>query len=78
MKDKHDASYKLLFSHPEMVRDLVRGFIPDPWLQGLDFSTQTHTRALDPGGTITAKSAHAGASEAERLEGAENDLGRAF
>ena len=39
MKDTHDASYKLLFSHPEMVRDLVRGFIPDPWLHGLDFST---------------------------------------
>jgi len=24
-----DASYKLLFSAPEVVRDLVLGFIPD-------------------------------------------------
>lgn len=35
----HDASYKLLFSCPELVRDLVSGFIPDPWLQSLDYST---------------------------------------
>lgn len=34
-----DASYKLLFSCPELVRDLVSGFIPDPWLQSLDYST---------------------------------------
>ncbi|MEN9985955.1 MAG: hypothetical protein RI925_1457, partial [Pseudomonadota bacterium] len=27
-----DASYKLLFSAPEVVRDLVLGFIPDDWL----------------------------------------------
>ncbi len=23
----HDQSYKLLFSHPEMVADLLRGFV---------------------------------------------------
>ena len=34
-----DASYKLLFSAPEVVRDLVLGFIPDAWLAGLDYST---------------------------------------
>jgi len=34
-----DASYKLLFSHPELVRDLVLGFIPDEWLHSLDYST---------------------------------------
>lgn len=39
MRQDHDASYKQLFSYPEVVRDLVLGFIPDPWLQGLDFST---------------------------------------
>ena len=36
---KHDASYKLLFSYPEVVRDLVLGFIPDEWLHSLDFGT---------------------------------------
>ncbi len=35
----HDSGYKLLFSDPLMVRDLVRGFVEDPWLQRLDFST---------------------------------------
>jgi hypothetical protein len=35
----HDHSYKLLFSHPEMVRDLLRGFVRRPWVGQLDFST---------------------------------------
>lgn len=39
MAQDDDASYKLLFSSPEMVRDLVVGFIPHPWLQRLDFAT---------------------------------------
>lgn len=39
MNQEHDASYKLLFSAPELVRDLVLGFIPDDWLHGLDYST---------------------------------------
>ena len=34
-----DASYKLLFSSPQVVRDLVLGFIPDQWLHSLDYST---------------------------------------
>ena len=34
-----DASYKLLFSAPEVVRDLVLGFIPDDWLHSLDYGT---------------------------------------
>jgi predicted transposase YdaD len=32
MPNNHDASYKQLFSHPEVVRDLVLGFIPDQWM----------------------------------------------
>jgi predicted transposase YdaD len=36
---KDDACYKLMFSHPELVRDLVLGFVPDPWLESLDYST---------------------------------------
>lgn len=39
MRHDHDASYKQLFSYPEVVRDLVLGFIPDQWLHSLDFDT---------------------------------------
>ena len=39
MSHEDDASYKLLFSSPEVVRDLVLGFIPDDWLHSLDYST---------------------------------------
>ena len=35
----HDPSYKLLFSHPQMVRDLLLGFIDEPWVGELDFDT---------------------------------------
>ena len=36
---RHDNSYKLLFSHPEMVRDLLVGFVREEWVAQLDFST---------------------------------------
>jgi len=36
---EHDAGYKSLFSHPEMVEDLLRGFIHEDWVRDLDFST---------------------------------------
>ena len=39
-----DASYKLLFSAPEVVRDLVLGFIPDEWLHSLDYTTLEQRR----------------------------------
>lgn len=35
----HDQSYKLLFSHPEMVADLIRGFVREPWVESIDFAT---------------------------------------
>ena len=35
----HDAAYKLLFSFPEMVRDLLDGFVSDEWVAELDLST---------------------------------------
>ncbi len=35
----YDESYKLLFSHPEMVRDLLLGFVHEEWVKGLDFTT---------------------------------------
>lgn len=43
----HDASYKLLFSHAEMVEDLLRGFVPHAWVQALDFSTLEKLNAND-------------------------------
>jgi hypothetical protein len=39
MSHDDDASYKTLFSTPEVVRDLILGFIPDEWLHGLDYAT---------------------------------------
>lgn len=35
----HDNSYKLLFSFPELVRDLLTGFVQEDWVGQLDFST---------------------------------------
>lgn len=35
----HDHSYKLLFSHPEMVRDLLEGFVREDWLAQLDYGS---------------------------------------
>jgi len=29
MPEKHDGSYRLLFSHPRMVENLLRGFLPE-------------------------------------------------
>jgi len=28
----HDSSYRLFFSHPEMVRDLLIGFVDEKWV----------------------------------------------
>jgi hypothetical protein len=37
----HDAPYKLLFSSPRMVAELIRGFVPDEWLAQFDATTLT-------------------------------------
>lgn len=39
MTNECDASYKLLFSTPEFVRALIRGFVPHPWVQSLNYGT---------------------------------------
>ena len=39
MSHDHDSSYKFLFSAPELVRDLILGFVPDDWLHSLDYTT---------------------------------------
>lgn len=35
----HDSGYKLLFSHPAMVADLLKGFVAEDWVRELDFTT---------------------------------------
>lgn len=41
-KPRHnDAAYKRLFSSPLMVSNLIKGFVPDPWLDRLDPTTLT-------------------------------------
>ena len=39
MTTAHDAGYKKLFSHPRLVADFLRGFVPEDWVQQLDFTT---------------------------------------
>jgi predicted transposase YdaD len=41
----HDESYRLLFSHPRMVADLLQGFVREPWVEDLDFSTLERVNA---------------------------------
>jgi len=36
---QHDSGYKLLFSHPELVRDLLTGFVKEDWVFEIDLST---------------------------------------
>ena len=42
--DPQDASYKSLFTSPTIVRDLICGFVPDPWLRTMRFDTLTPVR----------------------------------
>jgi predicted transposase/invertase (TIGR01784 family) len=34
-----DQGYRLLFSHPEMVEDLLKGFVREDWVAALDFGS---------------------------------------
>jgi hypothetical protein len=50
----HDRSRRLLYHHPRTVRDLVRGFVPESWVDEIDFATLTrvpsdHISAMLPG-----------------------------
>jgi len=36
---EHDRGYKLLFSDPTLVEELLRGFLPGTWTDRLDFTT---------------------------------------
>lgn len=35
----HDPAYKKLFSQPRLIEDLLKGFVPQPWVAELDFDT---------------------------------------
>ena len=35
----HDSAYKLLFSYPQMVEDLLQSYVGGDWIKELDFST---------------------------------------
>ena len=48
----HDAAYKLLFSFPEMVRDLLDGFVSSDWVAELDLSTLERWPASQVGDTL--------------------------
>ncbi len=39
MKADHDHAYKLLFSEPEIIIDLLQGFVHEDWVKELDFNT---------------------------------------
>ncbi len=39
MVSDDDTAYKQLFAHPEMVRELLLGFVTGEWLHQLDFAT---------------------------------------
>lgn len=41
----HDSGYKQLFSHPDMVRDLLTGFVPGAWLHAARFHTLERVNA---------------------------------
>ena len=40
----HDNAYKNLFSHPQVVRDFLRGYVAEPWVDELDFDTLEKVR----------------------------------
>jgi predicted transposase/invertase (TIGR01784 family) len=35
----HDGSYKNIFSHPEIIADLLSGFVHEDWVAQIDYST---------------------------------------
>ena len=39
MRDFHDASSRLWYDHPRMIRDLLRGFVPADLVEAFDFDS---------------------------------------
>jgi predicted transposase YdaD len=54
MTATHDPHYRLLFSHPTAIRDLLTGFAPGPWEQA-DFSTLERVNASYVSNSETAR-----------------------
>ncbi len=42
---EHDSAYKNIFSHPQAMRDLLKGFVHEDWVELLDFSTLEKTNS---------------------------------
>jgi len=40
-----DSGYRQVFSHPEMVADLLRGFVREVWVSELRFDTLERVNA---------------------------------
>lgn len=38
-KEGYDNALKGVFSHAIMVEYLLRGFVPEPWVKSIDFSS---------------------------------------
>jgi len=36
---KHDSGYKKLFSNPELVRQLITGFVNEDWINHIEYNT---------------------------------------
>ena len=36
---EHDSSYRLLYSHRRLVEDLLKGFVDEPWVKDIEWST---------------------------------------
>jgi hypothetical protein len=55
---RHDAAYKRLFSHPELVADLLRACITDAWAEDLDYSTleRIETGSIDQSRFLVTRS----------------------
>jgi hypothetical protein len=49
MSTDHDTGYKLLFSHPETVRDLLTGYVPGEWIAEADFATLERINGIQHG-----------------------------
>jgi hypothetical protein len=44
----HDNSYKLLFSPPEMVTDLLKGFVREDWIKAGVYGVDQPGAAAEP------------------------------
>jgi len=65
MNRDHDGSYHLVYSNPEMIRDLILHFVDEPWVSDLDFSNLQR---------INAKSHIEGLFDPDEIKRREGDI----